>query len=279
MLVLKQSTGIDVRVGPFVDATNGVTPETVTFASTDQCELLKANGAATVDISAATWTAVTGCAGWYDLTLTTSHTDTVGELVIVVQDESLCLPVFVRAQVVEESVYDQLFASGGAFPTNFGDLSITATTGRVDVAAVAGTAQTANDNGADINAVLADTNELQTDWANGGRLDTILDARAAEATVAALNDVSTAEVNAEVVDALSVDTISQLSQGAPTATPTLEEAIMYLYTEYVRNKVVVDTNTANQKQIFADGGSTILYEKDLTNASNVTTVAEATTGA
>jgi len=42
-------------------------------------------------------------------------------------------------------------------PTNFGDLSITATTGRVDVASVAGTAQTANDNGADINAILTDT--------------------------------------------------------------------------------------------------------------------------
>ena len=61
-------------------------------------------------------------------------------------------------------------------PTNFGDLSITATTGRVDVASIGGTLQTANDNGADINNILADTNELQTDWANGGRLDLILDA-------------------------------------------------------------------------------------------------------
>lgn len=31
-------------------------------------------------------------------------------------------------------------------------------------------------------AIVADTNELQTDWANGGRLDTILDARASQAT-------------------------------------------------------------------------------------------------
>ena len=57
--------------------------------------------------------------------------------------------------------YDALVPAD--LPTNFGDLSITATTGRVDVAAIAGTAQTANDNGADINAILADTNELQTD--------------------------------------------------------------------------------------------------------------------
>jgi hypothetical protein len=33
----------------------------------------------------------------------------------------------------------------------------------------------------DIDAILADTNELQTDWANGGRLDLILDTAAASA--------------------------------------------------------------------------------------------------
>jgi hypothetical protein len=32
-------------------------------------------------------------------------------------------------------------------------------------------------------SILADTNELQTDWANGGRLDLILDARASQASV------------------------------------------------------------------------------------------------
>jgi len=35
---------------------------------------------------------------------------------------------------------------------------------------------------ADVAAILADTNELQTDWANGGRLDLILDARASQTT-------------------------------------------------------------------------------------------------
>ena len=39
-------------------------------------------------------------------------------------------------------------------PANYPDLSITATNGRVDVAAVAGTAQTANDNGNDINTLI-----------------------------------------------------------------------------------------------------------------------------
>jgi len=34
-----------------------------------------------------------------------------------------------------------------------------------------------------VDAILVDTNELQTDWVNGGRLDLILDARAAQTTV------------------------------------------------------------------------------------------------
>lgn len=111
-IILRQSTQIVVRVGPFVDATDAVTPETgITLGAADQAEALKAAGAATADISAATWAAITGSDGWYNLTLTTSHTDTVGELEIVVQDSSVCLPVRKMFQVVEEAVYDALFAA------------------------------------------------------------------------------------------------------------------------------------------------------------------------
>lgn len=37
-----------------------------------------------------------------------------------------------------------------------------------------------------LDAIVADTNELQTDWANGGRLDLILDARASQTTADAI---------------------------------------------------------------------------------------------
>ncbi len=40
--------------------------------------------------------------------------------------------------------------------------------------------------GVDLDNILADTNELQADWANAGRLDSILDARASQATVDAI---------------------------------------------------------------------------------------------
>lgn len=49
----------------------------------------------------------------------------------------------------------------------------------------------------EVAAILADTNELQTDWANGGRLDLILDARASQTSV---DDLPT---NAELTTALA----------------------------------------------------------------------------
>jgi len=47
-----------------------------------------------------------------------------------------------------------------------------------------------------VDAILADTNELQTDWANGGRLDNILDARASQTSVDTIDDFLDTEVQA-----------------------------------------------------------------------------------
>lgn len=119
MLLLKQSTAVDIRVGPFVDATDGVTPETgITLGAADQAEVLRADGAATLDISGATWAAVTGADGWYDLTLSTTATNTLGDLTVVVQDTDTCLPVFVRAMVVPANVYDSLVAGTDQLETD-----------------------------------------------------------------------------------------------------------------------------------------------------------------
>ena len=119
-LVLKQSTSIKIRVGPFMDATDAVTPETgITLAAADQAEVLKANGAATVamgTVSPEPFVAVTGVDGWYDYTVQTGDVDIVGEVVFVVQDTSVCLPVFVRGYVVEEAVFDAMYAAAATGP-------------------------------------------------------------------------------------------------------------------------------------------------------------------
>jgi hypothetical protein len=59
-------------------------------------------------------------------------------------------------------------------------------TRKVNTIEVGGTTQTARDIGADTAAILLDTAELQADWANGGRLDLILDARASQTSVDAI---------------------------------------------------------------------------------------------
>lgn len=48
----------------------------------------------------------------------------------------------------------------------------------------------------EVAAILADTNELQTDWVDGGRLDLILDARASQASVDAVDDYIDTEIAA-----------------------------------------------------------------------------------
>ncbi len=57
-----------------------------------------------------------------------------------------------------------------------------------------------------VDSVLADTNELQTDWVNGGRLDLILDARASQTTADAIL-ADTNELQTDWVDGGRLDLI------------------------------------------------------------------------
>lgn len=86
-------------------------------------------------------------------------------------------------------------------------------------------------------SILVDTNELQTDWANGGRLDLILDARASQASV------DTVDSN---VDAILVDTGTTL----PATLSTIEGKIDTV--DGVADAILVDTNELQTD--WADGG-------------------------
>jgi len=126
-----------------------------------------------------------------------------------------------------------------------------------------------------IDTVIGDTNELQTDWTNGGRLDLILDACALEATVAALNNISAANVNAEVVDVLKTDATAEMSQGAPPATPTIEEMLAYIYFMF-RNK---NEETSSEHAIYDDAGTTKLFKAAMSDNGTTLTKAEYVSGA
>lgn len=108
--------------------------------------------------------------------------------------------------------------------------------------------------------ILADTNELQTDDVPG--------------LIAALNDLSAAEVNAEVLDVLGTDTQSLPAQGAPPATPTLIEVLMHFYEAY-RNKL---EQTATEFRILADDETTVNRKTTVSDDGTTTTRGEIVTG-
>lgn len=114
MRFLKQSTEAIVQLGPFVDATDGVTAETALSPSSTNVRLYKAGGTLAVDIYDATWTHIG--LGMYRVTLTTSHTDTAGPLVIVAQISG-ARPVVHEFNVVAATSYDALM-SGSPLPAN-----------------------------------------------------------------------------------------------------------------------------------------------------------------
>lgn len=97
----------------------------------------------------------------------------------------------------------------------------------------------------EIASILADTNELQTDDVPG--------------LIAALNNISAADVNAQVLDVLNTDTFAEPS-GVPAATTTLATKIGYLYMA-LRNRVDV---TSTKKTFYDDGGAAE-WEKDLSD--------------
>ena len=127
------------------------------------------------------------------------------------------------------------------------------------------------DNTANIASILADTNELQAAWTDGGRLDLLLDQVITD--IAALNNVSVAEVNAQIVDVLKTDTISELAVGIPPTTPTMEQVLMYIYMA-LRNKIDV---TATVKEFNNSTGITI-WKKVLSDDGTTYTEASGISG-
>lgn len=83
-------------------------------------------------------------------------------------------------------------------------------------------AQTFDTMDTNIDSILTDTNELQGDWANGGRLDVILDARASQSSV---DDVPTnAEFNARTLAAAdyfdpATDTVANVTTVGTVTNP------------------------------------------------------------
>jgi hypothetical protein len=95
----------------------------------------------------------------------------------------------------------------------------------------------------------------------------------------ALDTQAKADVNAEVVDALGVDTITEQGAANPPVAPTMRQVLSYLYMRMIRNKKTVDASASPAVEtIFADNGTTPVFKRNITDAANVTTFDETVTG-
>lgn len=116
MRELRQSTQVIVTVGTAVAVGDGFTPVTsLTLSGADEAELIKANTTTTTDISGATIAAITGADGTYGVTLTTSHTDTLGPLRISINDDSLILPLKEDFMVISAIEWDRKYTALGQY--------------------------------------------------------------------------------------------------------------------------------------------------------------------
>lgn len=103
--LLKQSTSVDVPIGPFVDATDAVTAETALTITQPDIRLKK--GAAAWAQKAAAQTLSHEENGWYEVTLDATDTGTLGKLMLAVH-EAGALPVWHEFLIVPANIYDSL---------------------------------------------------------------------------------------------------------------------------------------------------------------------------
>ena len=109
--MLKQSTAVILKLGKFVDDTDGSTAETGLTIIQTHIQISK-NGGALTQTSASSPTTTHDAAGWYQIPLTVSDTDTLGSLTVVV-DVTGALPVKRDFMVVPAAVYDALVSGTG----------------------------------------------------------------------------------------------------------------------------------------------------------------------
>lgn len=104
-LLLKQSTAVDVKIGPFLDETDGKTAETGLTLTQPDIRLAKNGGNWAQKSAAQTLSHEEN--GYYECALSSTDTDTLGILKLAVH-ESGALPVWHDFMVVTANVYDSL---------------------------------------------------------------------------------------------------------------------------------------------------------------------------
>lgn len=105
---LKKSTAVTIKAGPFLDETDGKTPETGLTITQADIRLSKIGGDISQSHNAAG--ATHDEAGYYDVPLDVTDTDTLGSLRLFVNIAG-ALPVWHNFMIVSSQVWDSLFGT------------------------------------------------------------------------------------------------------------------------------------------------------------------------
>lgn len=251
-LILKQSTAVDVLIGPFVDVTDGASSEVGESPSVK----LSKNGQALAAKNDGT-TPAHDADGYYNCELDATDTNTVGQLVATIAKSATALPVRHEFYVVEEATYDFLYAAGATPMADIADAVWDETMAGHTTADTAGLVMNEWQDAGRLDAILdeittnvdaieTDTQDLQTQIGTAG---------AGLTNLGAMSTAMKAEILVEVNAALDT-AISELGVAAPTATPTIRTGLMLLYMA-LRNKTVVQTSGTDALEIHNNAGTKI----------------------
>jgi hypothetical protein len=252
MLYLKQSTAVTKKIGRFIDRSDAVTSETgLTIAQANV--LLSKNGGAFAQKNSAV--ACTHDAdGFYDCPLSTTDTDTLGTLILEVNDAE-ALPYQTEYTVITAAAWELMFGTG---LVSLNDASITAAkfaAGAIDANAIA-------NNAIDSTAIAA-----------GAITAASFAAGAIDATAIANGAIDAATFAAGAIDANAIATDAfgalELSAGAATEIVTALLAATYEGTvtvqDYLRLTAAILLNKC------AGGGTpTITFQDEADTKARVT---------
>ncbi len=107
MQFLKQNTAATVLIGPAMDSSDAVTPETGLSTSVDELVLYKHDSTSVSNLNGvATMTHIAG--GMYTVELASTDTNTLGRATLYLRDNDVCLPMWREFTVVPANSYDSL---------------------------------------------------------------------------------------------------------------------------------------------------------------------------
>jgi len=283
MQYLKADTATTIRIGPFVDDTDGKTAETaLTIAQADV--RLSKNGAAAAQKNDAT-SATHDENGYYRVPLDTTDTNTEGTLDVCVS-EAGALPVIAKFTVLPAEVYDSFVAGTDKLQVDLVQINGTAegsTSIRANVVAAAGTQVTgADDFKADLTSLNDPTaaavatavrSELTTEL---GRIDATITSRAVAGDAMTLTTGERAAVGTAIWDK-DISTYANAGEAGTLLKIAEANTTSIKTTDVIKANVVQisgDTTAADNLEAYCDGTTPIPANTTEVAGSSVSGVAD-----